>query len=118
MVATAERIDFLSHDLDLDFGGPTPAVSRLTVNFRVVRAGPAHVCELIYTTNFWVTPLTDRAVFQRFEGDSEVWRAEVGASGPIGQPPHFEYVIFCDDHRGVTEVKRIYNTNNGETFRI
>ncbi len=68
MVATAERIDFVSHDVDFDPGGPGPSVSRLTVNFKVFRRGPAHVCGLIHTTDFWKTPDTQLAVFQRFEG--------------------------------------------------
>jgi hypothetical protein len=107
MVATAERIDFVSNKVDFDPGGPGPSVSRLTVSFKVFRRGPAHVSGLIYTTDFWKTPLTELAAFQRFEEDFEVWRADVSAEGPIGQGAKFEYVIFCDDHRGVTEVRKI-----------
>jgi hypothetical protein len=56
------------------------------------------------------------ALFKRFDGDFEVWQAVVSVNGHgmVG----FEYVIFCDDHRGEREIKKIFNTNNGETFRI
>lgn len=124
MVATAERIDFIRHSAT--FGGVTPplSASTLTVDFRVFRRGPAHVCGLIYTTDngevdhrdFWVTREVALASFKQFEGDFEVWQAvvSVGGHGMVG----FEYVIFCDDHRGEREIKKIFNTNNGETFRI
>jgi hypothetical protein len=59
------------------------------------------------------------AEFQGFEGDNELWRAIVVENGSsFNQRVSFEYVIFGDDHRGNTEVKKLYNTNNGETFRI
>ena len=124
MAATAERIDFVSHNVT--FAGVTPplSASTLTVDFRVFRRGPAHVCGLIYTTDngevdhqdFWVTREVALAVFKQFDGDFEVWQAvvTVGGHGRVG----FEYVIFCDDHRGESEIKKIFNTNNGETFRI
>ena len=123
MVATAERIDFISHNIVFEQGspGPIPIAGRstLTVNFRVFRRGPAHVSGLIYTTNFWIRPQTALAQFQSFEGDNELWRAIViESSNAFNQRVSFEYVIFCDDHRGNSEVEKIYNTNNGETFRI
>lgn len=123
MVASAERIDFTSHTINFEPGspGPIPISSRstLTVHFRVFRRGPAHVCGLIYTISFWRLPKTALAEFQGFEGDNELWRAIVVENGSsFNQRVSFEYVIFCDDHRGNTEVKKLYNTNNGETFRI
>lgn len=114
MVASADRIDFVGHSAEnrADAGGLR---SLLRVDFKVFRRGPAHVAGLRYTSDFWKTPQTAIASFQRFEGDFEVWHAE--AQAPANDVA-FEYVIFCDDFRGVQSVKSIYNTNNGETFRI
>ena len=77
--------------------------------------GPAHVAGLRYTTDFWKTPLTAIANFQRFEGSFEFWHAEAQAPG---NNVTFEYVIFCDDYRAVQNVKSIYHTNNGEAFHL
>jgi hypothetical protein len=118
MTASAETIDFTDHNVQFDPGGPDPSVSRLTVDFKVFRRGPTHVCGLIYTTNFWVDRLTSFARFQHFDGDFEIWQAETSASGPIGQRPTFEYLIFCYDHRDINTIRKIYNNNSGETFRI
>jgi hypothetical protein len=123
MVATAERIDFINHSIDFQQGspGPRPFPSRSTliVDFRVFRRGPAHVCGLIYTVNFWAQSKVAFAVFEGFQGDDELWRATVTESGPDDvRGASFEYVLFCDDHRGNNEVKKVYNTNKGETFRI
>jgi hypothetical protein len=88
--------------------------SVLTVDFRVSNKGPAHVAGIIFSPDFWGSRKEGIGTFQRFEGDSEVWQAAVSAPGFNVK---FEYVIFCDDFRGVNTVPRIYNTNGGETFR-
>jgi hypothetical protein len=114
MAASAERIDFVGHSARniANVGGQS---SELTVNFRVFRRGPAHVAGLIYTSDFWITPREAIAKFQTFSGEFEVWQAKVVVGGHNAS---FEYVIFCNDHRDVQNVRKIYNTNNGETFRI
>jgi|SRR5947209_16292170 len=114
MAATAERIDFVGHRAR-NIANQGGLSSELTVDFRVFRRGPAHVAGLIYTTDFWRTPHEALAAFQRFDGDFEVWQAKVTASGNNAS---FEYVIFCNDHRDVQNVRKIYNTNFGDTFRI
>lgn len=123
MTASAERINFISHNIAFVQGSPGPfpfpSRSTLTVDFAVFRRGPAHVAGLLYTVSFWASRSTAYASFQRFENDLEIWRATVTENGPDAfQRASFEYVIFCDDHRGNNEVRKIYNTNNGETFRI
>lgn len=112
---TALRIDFVSHTAvgDVNEGGP---FSQLTVNFRVFGRGPTHVAGIMYTTDFWVTPVDTLARFQTFDGDFEVWQAQVTVPGSDSFP--FEYVIFCKDFRGDEDVPEIFNTNGGETFRI
>ncbi len=110
MVATAERIDFTSHSVAFDPGSlgpiPQPSESTLTVDFRVFRRGPAHVSGLIFTTNFWRTPQVALAMFRQFDGDFEVWQAVVSEQGSgFNQRVNFEYVIFCDDHRGEREIR-------------
>lgn len=114
MTATASRIDFVGHSAKniTNAGG---LFSLLKVDFKVFSRGPAHVAGLRYTTDFWKTPLTAIATFQRFDGDFEVWHAEAQAPG---NNVNFEYAIFCDDYRAVQNVKSIYHTNNGETFRL
>jgi hypothetical protein len=109
MVATAE---FSSGDEQrypgrrvVNFGGQ---LSRLS-------AGPAHVAGLIYTVDFWRPPETVLAAFQRFDGDFEVWQA----TARVGfMDASWEYVIFCDDYRDIQNIKKVYDTNGGETFRI
>ena len=119
MAASAENIGFTDHNKEFDAGGPGPSVTRLTVDFTVFRVGPTHVCGLIYTTNGWVDRLTSVARFQQLNGDFELWQAKTSVSGPIAGPPaNFEYVIFCYDHRDTNTIRKIYNNNNGETFRI
>ena len=119
MAASAETIGFTDHNKVFEPGGPGPSVTRLTVFFTVFRVGPTHVCGLIYSTNFWVDRLTSVARFQGLNGNFELWQANTAVSGPTGGPPAiFEYVIFCDDHRDVNTIRKIYNNNNGETFRI
>jgi hypothetical protein len=112
---TAVQIDFLGHSArgDVNEGG---SFSTLTVNLRVLSRGPAHVAGIIYTVDFWVTPREALARFQRFDGNFEIWQAQVTVGGSYSAS--FEYVIFCKDFRGVNEVPEIFNTNGGETFRI
>ena len=114
MAASADRIDFVGNSAKniANAGGQS---SLLKVDFRVFSRGPAHVAGLRYTTDFWKTPLTAIATFQRFEGNFEFWHAEAQAPG---NNVTFEYVIFCDDYRAVQNVKSIYHTNNGETFHL
>ena len=89
------------------------------VDFDGVQSGSYDVCGLIYTTNGWVDRLTSVARFQQLNGDFELWQAKTSVSGPIAGPPaNFEYVIFCYDHRDINTIRKIYNNNNGETFRI
>ena len=114
MAATAERIDFVGHQAR-NIAHQGGLFSDLTVDFRVFRRGPAHVAGLIYTRDFWVTPVKQVARFQRFDGDFEVWQANVRVAGNNAS---FEYVIFCHDHRDVQNVRKVYNTHSGETFRI
>lgn len=80
---------------------------------------PAHVAGPVWTADFWANPQTTVARFQGFGTDAgggfENWLATVDVPGLDAQ---FEYVIFCDDYRGVQEVPRIYDTNAGETYRI
>jgi hypothetical protein len=111
---SAERIDFVGHNAknSNNRGG---ASSILTVDLRIFKKGPSHVVGLTYTTDFWKTRNEQLASFQNFDGDFEVWQAKVNAPG---NNVSFEYVIFCDDYRDIQNVKKIYNTNNGETFRI
>lgn len=114
MVATAEFIQFDNHQAtsNVTQGGES---STLVVNFRVFQRGPAHVSGLIYTVDFWRTPQTVLAAFQRFDGDFEVWQA----TARVGfTDASWEYVIFCDDHRDIQNIKKVYDTNGGETFRI
>jgi hypothetical protein len=111
---SAERIDFVGHNAR-NINNQGGSSSSLTVDLRVFKRGPAHVVGLIYTTNFWKTRNEQLAEFQRFEGDFEVWQAKVNTPG---NNTSFEYVIFCEDYRDFQNVKKIYNTNNGETFRI
>ena len=114
MAASAERIDFVAHSArNIANQGGFSAV--LTVDFRVFRKGPAHVAGMIYTRDFWATPLTAVGTFQRFEGDFEIWRAQASVAG---NNVDFEYVIFCDDYRDAQNVRKIYNTNSGNTFQI
>ena len=54
-------------------------------------------------------------VVQHFDGDREIWRAEVSVAGLNAS---FEYVIFCRDYRDINNVAQVFNTNGGETFRI
>jgi hypothetical protein len=110
---SATSIQFISDSARNTFnqGGQSTA---LTVNFRTFKRGPAHVAGIIYSDNFWGSRQEGLAVFQRFEGDFEIWKADV--SVPRSNRT-FEYVIFCDDFRGVDTVPRLYNTNGGETFR-
>jgi hypothetical protein len=114
MTASAERIDFVGH-VARNIANAGGQSSQLTVNFKVFRRGPAHVAGLTYTADFWATPKEALARFQRFEGDFEVWQAVVSAPG---NGVTFEYVIFCHDHRDVQNVRKIYNTNFGNTFQI
>lgn len=114
MTASAERIDFVDH-VARNIANQGGLSSVLTVNFRVFRRGPAHVCGLTYTTDFWATPREAPARFMRFDGDFEVWQAIATVSG---NDASFEYVIFCYDHRDVQNVRRIYHTNFGNTFQI
>jgi hypothetical protein len=114
MAASAERIDFIGHSA-LNIANQGGLSSVLSVDFRVFRRGPAHVAGLFFTTNFWATRLEAGAAFQHFDGDFEVWRAQAHVAG---NNVNFEYVIFCFDHRDVQNVRAIYNTNFGETFRI
>jgi hypothetical protein len=114
MAASAERIDFVGHSAK-NIANQGGLSSVLTVDFKVFRRGPAHVAGLIYTTDFWATPREALARFQRFEGDFEVWQAK---NSVAGNNASFEYVIFCNDHRDVQNVKKIYHTNFGDTFRI
>jgi hypothetical protein len=114
MAASAERIDFVGHSAR-NIANAGGQLSELTVNFKVFRRGPAHVAGLIYTSDFWATPREASAKFQGFAGDFELWQAKISVGGNNAS---FEYVIFCNDHRDVQNVRRIYNTNNGETFRI
>ena len=111
---TAIGIDFLSHAATnvANRGGQS---TQLTVDFAVRNKGPAHVAGLTYTADFWATPREGLARFQRFEGNREIWRAEVSVPGLNAT---FEYVLFCRDHRDINNVAQIFNTNNGETFRI
>ena len=110
---SATSIQFISDSARNTFnqGGKSTV---LTVNFRVLKQGPAHVAGIIFSADFWGSRNEGRASFQRFEGDSEVWQAVVSVRD---NGVKFEYVIFCDDFRGVDTVPRIYNTNGGETFR-
>jgi hypothetical protein len=85
----------------------------LTVNFRILKLGPAHVAGIVFSSDFWASRHEALASFQHFEGDSELWQTAVTVPGFHA----IEYVIFCDDFRGVDTVPRIYNTNGGETFR-
>jgi hypothetical protein len=114
MVASAERIDFISHEA-ININDAGGSRSRLTVNFQVFKRGPAHVAGLLYSSNFWAQRNEVQAKFIRFEGDSEVWQASTTVPG---NSVNFEYVIFCDDHRDIQNVRKLYNTNFGETFRI
>jgi hypothetical protein len=114
MAATAERIDFVSHRA-LNIANQGGFSSELTVNFKVFRRGPAHVAGLIFTTDFWITPREALARFQNFDGDFEIWLAKISVGGNNAS---FEYVIFCNDHRDNQNVRKIYNTNFGETFRV
>jgi hypothetical protein len=114
MAASAERIDFVGHSAR-NIANQGGLSSVLTVDFKVFRRGPAHVAGLVYTRDFWATPLTAIGKFQRFDGDFEVWQAQ--ATVPSNNAA-FEYVIFCEDYRDVQNLRRIYNTNFGETFRI
>jgi hypothetical protein len=107
MVASAERIDFISHDINFEPGnvGPTGTISSrstLTVHFRVFRRGPSHVSGLIYTINFWRTPKTALAEFQGFQGDDELWQAIVVELGTAPTP--LERVSF-DSPSGVHLLK-------------
>jgi hypothetical protein len=70
---------------------------------------------VISTANFWAATTEARAAFQSFDGAEEVWKAVVTVPG---NNVSFEYVIFCDDFRGVSSVPRIWNTNGGETFKV
>jgi hypothetical protein len=110
---SATSIQFISERAKNTFnqGGESTV---LTVDFRVFNRGPAHVAGIIFSANFWGSRNEGLGTFQRFEGDSEVWQAVVSVPGLNAK---FEYVIFCDDFRGVDTVPRIYNTNGGETFR-
>lgn len=114
MSASAERIDFVDQRA-INIANQGGQSSLLTVNFRVFKRGPAHVAGLIYTRDFWATPLRTNAKFRTFDGDFEVWQAQASVSGNNAS---FEYVIFCDDHRDIQNVRTIYHTNFGETFQI
>jgi hypothetical protein len=81
----------------------------------VLGQGPAHVAGVTYTSDFWITPLEGLARFQRFDGDREIWQTQVSVGGLNAS---FEYVIFCRDFRDIDNVAEIFNTNEGETFRI
>src|SRR3954447_4776816 len=107
---TAQRIDFVGHDARnvADQGGLRTV---LTVNFRVVSRGPAHVAGVIFTTDFWATTGEAKARFHRFEGNDTGWQVVVTVPG---NNVSFEYVIFCDDFRGNNTVPRVWNTNGGE----
>jgi len=111
---SATSIDFIHHSATnvANQGGQS---TRLTVDFAVRNKGPAPVAGLTYTSDFWATPREGLARFQRFEGDREIWRAEVSVPG-LGAS--YEYVIFCRDYRDVDNVAEVFNTNSGETFRI
>ncbi len=115
---TAQRIAFSDQTATnvADMGGER---SRLQTQFRVYNNGPAHVAGLVWTADFWANPQTTLARFQSFGNDAgggfENWLAVVEVPG---LDVSFEYVIFCDDYRGVQEVPRIYDTNGGETYRI
>jgi hypothetical protein len=111
---TATNIDFLGHSAR-NIAGSGGESTKLTVDFAVRNKGPAHVAGLTYTSDFWATPREGLARFQRFEGEREIWRAEVSVAG-LGAS--FEYIIFCRDHRDFDNVAQIFNTNGGETFRI
>ena len=109
---SATSIQFIS-DRAQKISGSGGDRIQLTVDFRVFKKGPAHMAGIMYSPNFWGSRQEALASFQRFEGDSEVWRTIVTVPGHN----QIEYVIFCDDFRGVDTVPRIYNTNRGETFR-
>lgn len=124
MAASAERIDFVDYSI-VSFEqrrlGPSPFNSHsiLVVNFGIFRRGPTHVAGLLYTTKFWAERKTVFASFKGFQGELELWRASVREEGPSAyESASFGYIIFCDDHRDINAVRKIYNTNNGETFRI
>jgi hypothetical protein len=111
---SAISIDFLGHSATnvANQGGQS---TRLTVDFAVRNKGPAHVAGVTYTSDFWATPHEGLARFQHFDGDREIWRAEVSVAGLNAS---FEYVIFCRDYRDINNVAQVFNTNGGETFRI
>lgn len=111
---SAFTIQFTGHSAQ-NLAGLGGNRSKLTVTFKVFNQGPAHVAGLIATADFWRTTVDVRAVFQRFEGGGEVWQAELTVPN---NNVAFEYVIYCDDYRGATTVPRIWNTNNGETFKV
>jgi hypothetical protein len=110
---SARSIQFISDRAKntFDQGGERTA---LTVDFRVFKRGPAHVAGIIFSPDFWGSRNEALATFQRFEGDFEVWKAVVSVRGLNAK---IEYVIFCDDFRGIDTVPRLYHTNGGETFR-
>jgi hypothetical protein len=111
---SAFSVDFLGHSAT-NLAGLGGESTRLTVNFAVRNKGPAHVAGITYTSDFWGTPREGLARFQHFDGDREIWRAEVSVPG-LGAS--YEYVIFCRDYRDIDNVAQIFNTNGGETFRI
>jgi hypothetical protein len=80
MAASADRIDFVGHSAK-NIANAGSLSSLLRVDFRVFSRGPAHVAGLRYTTDLWKTPLTAIARFQQFDGNFEVWRADVQAPG-------------------------------------
>jgi hypothetical protein len=101
---TAERIDFVRHDrvVNVDRGSGT-VTTTLTIEFRVSRAGPAHVAGIVYSTDSWTTINQSYARFQNFDGDSELWNITVQHRETVTTPlpeTHFDYVIFCKDSRG------------------
>ena len=112
MTQTAVSIDWVGHHADVV--GQFLQFTQLTVDFRVFSKGLGHVAGITYTTDNWVTPVDALARFQFYDGDFEVWQARVGGGNPV----LYEYVIFCRDNRGVTEVPQIFNTNGGETFQL
>ena len=114
MSATAERIDFIGHRARniANLGGLS---SELVVDFKVFRRGPAHVAGITFTSDFWATPHEALARFQHFDADSEVWQVAVSVGGNNAS---FEYIIFCRDHRDIQNVRNVFHTNFGNTFRI